>query len=231
MQHLAKFPLNCQVLFLVFLIPSVLITKIFVSKQKLSFFFASSPASFLLGCHPPHQVRVGGSSIGPRTPSPCIAPEGYQGWEAGAQKQEHLNFPPRLISEGRSLTSEGVTYLSPLSPPSLRSVQPCMSTGLPGGHPGSQLKGQLLQEMLPLCLCPAALPLCFCGTRFLASNHSVTAGGPFEPNGKFCPLADLAKYDISVEKALPGDCVPEKTPLSSGGTQSLMGRTGKLGLR
>lgn len=171
MQHLAKFPLNCQVLFLVFLIPSVLITKIFVSKQKLSFFFASSPASFLLGRHPPRQVRVGGSSIGPGTPNPCTAPEGDQGWEAGAQKREHLHFPPRLISEGRSLTSEGVTYLSP---PSLRPVQPCMSTGLPGGHPASQLKGQLLQ-MFSLCLCPAALPLCFCGIQFLASNHSVTS--------------------------------------------------------
>lgn len=36
---------------MVFLIPSVLITKIFVSKQKLSFLSASSPASFLLGSH------------------------------------------------------------------------------------------------------------------------------------------------------------------------------------
>lgn len=36
----------------------MLITKIFVSKQKLSLLSASSPASFLLGCHPPEWEGV-----------------------------------------------------------------------------------------------------------------------------------------------------------------------------
>lgn len=43
----------------------MLITKIFVSKQKLSFLSASSPASFLLGSHPPRRVGVGGSGDSP----------------------------------------------------------------------------------------------------------------------------------------------------------------------
>lgn len=87
----------------------MLITKIFVSKQKLSFLSASSPASFLLGCHC-LGVGSGWEWRQPQEPHSAMgAPGGGGEWALEAAIVGHSQFLPSFVSEENPL-GEGDSF-------------------------------------------------------------------------------------------------------------------------